>query len=70
MISNEIGRCTEQLYAQFLYSSYPEKITLEKWGNFESAGKLKNGNFEESIQEIIAGAHGKFASVSFHSYLN
>ena len=59
-----------ELYAQFLYSVYPEKITLEKWGNFESARKIKNGNIENFIHDILASAHGKFASVSFHSYLN
>ena len=59
-----------ELYAQFLYSVYPEKITLEKWGNLESVRKTKNGKIENFVQDVINDARGRFASVSFHSYLN
>lgn len=58
-----------ELYAQFLCSFYPEKVSLEKWGNFQSARRLKNGNLPDFIQYVIANSHGKYASVSFHSYL-
>jgi len=58
-----------ELYAQFLYRFYPEKVSLEKWGNLESLRKLRGESVEDFIRCVIAKSQGKYASVSFHSYL-
>jgi hypothetical protein len=58
-----------ELYAQYLYRFYPEKVSLEKWGNLESLRKLKDGSVEDFVRRVIINSQGKYASVSFHSYL-
>lgn len=58
-----------ELYAQYLYRFYPEKVSLEKWGNLESLRTLNHESVKDFIRCVIANSQGKYASVSFHSYL-
>jgi len=59
-----------ELYAQYLYSVHPDKVFLEKWSNFEAGRKNHSESLSEYARRSILECTGKYASVSFHSYLN
>jgi hypothetical protein len=57
-----------ELYAQYLYNFHPDKVILAKWSN--KAISLNRGERStEFITNKIARYSGRFASLSFHSYL-
>jgi hypothetical protein len=59
-----------ELYAQYLYLHHPEKVVLEKWGNYEAKPRKSTASATEHAKSVISKSLGKYASVSFHSYLN
>jgi hypothetical protein len=60
--------CIEfELYAQFMLMNHPEKVMVVKWSNI---GIPRNAlDIRGQVDLIQAESKGKFASVSFHSYL-
>jgi hypothetical protein len=59
-----------ELYAQYLYLVHPEKVLLEKWANYEASPRKSTESIAEHAKRISSRSLGKYASVSFHSYLN
>jgi len=56
-----------ELYGQYIFTNYPDKVRIEKWGNFStSKGLLKE---KVPYNQLIANFQNRFASLSFHSYL-
>jgi hypothetical protein len=55
-----------ELYAQFVYMNFPEKIRITKWSNIaiQRVGSLSPQIAKESVQY-----KDDFSSISFHSYL-
>jgi hypothetical protein len=58
-----------ELYAQYLYSKYPEKVVLGKWSNKSIAINISSENSYLLINDEVKKHSGRFASLSFHSYL-
>jgi hypothetical protein len=58
-----------ELYAQYLLSVHPEKVLIEKWSNLEASDKKFSESSVDYSRRVSASAVGKYASVSFHSYL-
>jgi hypothetical protein len=58
-----------ELYAQYLLSVYPEKVLLEKWSNLEARDRKFSESIVDYSRRVSSAAVGKYASVSFHSYL-
>lgn len=53
-----------ELYGHFLFLNYPEKVTLNKWGNVSA-------KFTEEVSiEFLKDRYSHFASVSLHTYLD
>lgn len=59
-----------ELYAQYLYLNHPEKVVLEKWANYEAEPRKSSESLTEYAQRVTSRSLGKYASVSFHSYLS
>jgi len=60
--------CIEfELYAQFLLQKHPNKVEISKWANI-GISRTKN-ELAKQIEVATHSMSGKFASVSFHSYL-
>lgn len=57
-----------ELYAQYLYKNYPEKVILGKWSNKAVArySLIEDAKLEISRESLKSKS---FASLSFHSYL-
>lgn len=59
-----------ELYAQYLFLVYPEKVILQKWANYEAGPRTSSENIAEYAQSVMSSCQSKYASVSFHSYLS
>ena len=59
-----------ELYAQHLYSAHPDKVVLEKWANFEAGTRDLAESTYDYAKRLTTYSQGKYASVSFHSYLS
>lgn len=55
-----------ELYAQYLYQAYPDRVSLEKWCNL---GIPREEDLDSQIRSSISRYSHQFSSISFHSYL-
>lgn len=58
-----------ELYAQYLYNKHPDKVVLGKWSNKSITRNASFDNTDSLIETAVLDYSGRFASLSFHSYL-
>ncbi len=59
-----------ELYAQYLYNNHPDKVVLGKWSNKAITRNASSDNTDSLIKNAALEYSGRFASLSFHSYLS